>query len=538
MEIKDPRAAPGAGSGASINGIGAGSVDTGANGVANTVDLAPNISPLALGDIQGLILRGYNYPYIRYFILRIRDSEEAIKHTREFCRSLLPGASGPLTITSATDWGAQRPAYCLNIGLTSSGLKKLIGADQYKAVNNATTSDLFQPFDIGAADPSTSAKVGDIGASSPKHWWKNGGWQPPTQPSTEQLDILLALYLRAPEDPDDPESFAATLLGMIPKCVDEEPAAQAVFIQQSDPLPDAQGNPTNQIHFGYEDGISQPRIAGAPGESVNAPDDNPWVEAWHFVITKKAPLYHAAPLLVNGSFGAFRLLYQDVGAFNKFIGQAKDPALLAAKMCGRWFDGSPLEVTPDKPDPSLQGFDLTNFNYLHPTPHQKGPRLRDGAGLFCPYAAHTRRVNPRDDTEVSFNTDNAALHRVRRFARSYGPAYTPETADAQRGLVGLFMGANLGGQFEFIMQTWIGQGGFRPGNDHSPNQSGVDPFFGPQANDQNPYDRQFDYCTTAPAIYETVTGMESFIRTDGGLYVFLPGLAALGAISQGILPPG
>jgi deferrochelatase/peroxidase EfeB len=251
--------------------------------------------------------------------------------------------------------------------------------------------------------------------------------------------------------------------------------------------------------------------------------------------------YFAAPLLVNGCFAAFRLLHQDVGAFNDFLAQADDPDLLAAKMCGRWFDGSPLEVTPDKPDPSLKDFELTNFNYLTPTQHQVGPRQSDTSGQFCPYASHTRRSNPRDDSLVQGNSDGQGnplygeLHRVRRFATSYGPPYTTETREAERGLVGLFMGANLTDQFEFIMQTWFNNGGFRQ-VDYSPNQSGVDPFLA--AEDTNQY---FAYCAADCAspspTYTQVANLKSFIRTDGGLYVFLPAFTALGYIARGELPP-
>jgi deferrochelatase/peroxidase EfeB len=503
---------------------------------------------LALGDIQGLILRGYRHHYVRFFILQIRDvvdavaGTQALAGTQAFLKALLPGGGGPLTLTSAEDWGPTRPAYCLNIGLTSSGLKKLIGEDNYNVTNQNTNQDLFGPFDAGAVN--RAQNVGDIGPSAPEKWWKNGNWQLKTPPTNDNLDILLALYTNSPSDRD---SFAATLLKMIPACGDGLPAAQAAFIQDSDPLLDTQGAPTSRIQFGYEDGISQPRIKGAPGEDPNAPDDSPWVDAWRFVIVEQTPPlpappgYFAAPLLVNGCFGAFRLLYQNVGAFNHFLAQTDDPDLLAAKMCGRWFDGSPLEVTPDKPDPSLKDLELTNFNYITPTKHQKLTKEDDTDGHNCPYASHTRRANPRDDNLVQGNFDGdgnplyAELHRVRRFATSYGPPYTSKTRDAQRGLVGLFMGANLTDQFEFIMGTWFNNGGFRQ-VDYSPNQSGIDPFLA--AEDTNQY---FAYCTadcgSSSANYTEVPNLNSFIRTDGGLYVFLPGFAGLGYIARGELPP-
>jgi deferrochelatase/peroxidase EfeB len=331
---------------------------------------------------------------------------------------------------------------------------------------------------------------------------------------------------------------------MIPDCADGSPALVPAFVQDADPLPppDVRFNGAIQIHFGYNDGFSQPRIQGAPWDDANKDEDALPVPAYYFAIAKNPPAYRAHDLLVNGSFGAFRLLYQDVGAFNHFIASSGTPDLVAAKMCGRWLDGTPLVVSPEGPDPSLEGDDYLNFNYLSPTPNQKGPRKPAALGAFCPYAAHTRRTNPRDDTAVKFNTDLAQNHRVRRFATPYGPAYTPETADAPRGLVGLFMGASLGDQFEFLMNSWMEAGSFRfP--DASPNNSGVDPVFGTHASDGTSGDFEFAYNEPDPAQpgvpnYVTVPdSMQRFIVTKGGLYVFLPSITALSYIAQGILPP-
>jgi len=179
-----------------------------------------------------------------------------------------------------------------------------------------------------------------------------------------------------------------------------------------------------------------------------------------------------------------------------------------------------------------------------------GSRAResDAFGQNCPYAAHTRRTNPRDDTFVLGDTASdgshpyAEMHRIRRFATPYGPPYVPnsDVNDEPRGLVGLFMGANLSLQFEFIMQTWISSlpGQFRfP--DQSPNTSGIDPLFGPQDDDSQSGDFEFDYCISPPSTYTTVPDLSRFIVTKGGLYVFLPSVTALGLMAKGeIVPTG
>lgn len=453
---------------------------------------------LNLADIQGTLLRGYSDPQIRFLLLRIDDPAGA----RELCRRLLPGSGAPLTITTAQPWRVKPP--CLvTVGITSGGLRKLIGADGYAAVSNATAGDYFTPFDDGAEV--RAGQVGDVGVSAPKNWWKNGGSRLPGPPSSGDLDLLIALYT---QNPQDRETFGEKLLGMIPQGADGRPAAVVAFVQDSDALPNAGfTDPSRKIHFGYADGISQPRLQDADGHDVGEPkagDERPGVPVSGFVLNRSEAFIH--PLLENGSYAAFRLLYQDVAAFNAYLHtQGSDPNLAAANMCGRWFNGTPLVTSPDKPLDNLSESDLENFKYLG----------KDGTGLRCPFASHIRRSNPRDDTFVKGNASypdpSSQMHRILRRAAPYGPEYSESTADAQRGLVGLFIGTRLRDQFEFIMDTWIGKGGFRKG---LPTE--VDPLFAPDA----------------------LGSPRSFVRTDGGLYVFLPGIAGLAQIAQGRVAPG
>jgi deferrochelatase/peroxidase EfeB len=515
-------------------------------------------SSLDLPDIQGLLLRGYkHFDFIRHLIFKIED----VGGAQALCKALSPPplGAGPLTITDSAMWpptGA-KPAYRLNIAFTCTGLQKIIGAANYSAVQGNSTA-YFTYFDPGAA--ADAAAVGDVGSNAPwdganaAQWWPRPGWQLPTPPDLNcDFDVILSLFARTPAGRD---SYCQTLLAMIPAG-----AMELTFQQDSDPLPEG----ADFIHFGFRDGISQPRIEGAPGptaESAGAgmppgalfslatatagddPDDRPIVPSWNFIIAvPNGGGYLADPFLFNGSFGAFRLLYQDVEAFENFIATDPNPERLAAKMCGRWRDGTPLEVSPDKPDPSLKGFELSNFQYLTASAHQRGPKQEPDFGQICPYAAHTRRTNPRDDTNVFFNDGTDQNNRILRRARPYGPAYTPaEKNKVDRGLVGYFIGANLGTQFRFVMQNWLTASGFS-GMDYSPDQSGYDPLFG-----ASPPSGYFAYCTDSenPAgNYATVPSqpqtpppppppvIPQFIVTKGGLYVFFPSITALGLIAEG-----
>jgi hypothetical protein len=500
---------------------------------------------LVLEDIQGLVLRGYSYLNIRYFILKIRDGDEALAKARTFCDLLRPESKAPLTLTTANPWPAAcRPSYCLNLGISNTGLARLIGAANYKTVKSKSlslfTSVAGSSFDAGASASATANLVGDTDESAPAAWWPEANCKLPRPLKPDDMHLLLCLYTRSPEDR---ETWATALLDMIPTCDDGQPALVQAFVQDADPLPPPEVNfhGAIQVHFGYADGFTQPRIKGAPWDDPGDPDDDePLVPSYHFAIANDPNAnYRAHPLLLNGSFGAFRLLYQDVGAFNAFLGKSSTPDLLAAKMCGRWLDGTPLMVSPTGPDPTLEGVDFLNFDYLTPTPHQKGPGESDASGSLCPYAAHIRRTNPRDDAAVKGNFDMAEIHRVRRFATPYGPAYSPETASEERGLVGLFMGADLYNQFEFLMNSWMENGSFRV-PDASWNQSGMDPLFGCHVHDKSAANQAFAYNVSGPSDppnYSTVAPMTRFIVTKGGLYVFLPSLSALGYIGRGILPP-
>ena len=65
---------------------------------------------------------------------------------------------------------------------------------------------------------------------------------------------------------------------------------------------------------------------------------------------------------LNGSFAVFKMIQTDVVGFENFLQSHKDkidPELLAAKMCGRWRNGTPLELSPETDSPRA-GFRPTN----------------------------------------------------------------------------------------------------------------------------------------------------------------------------------
>ena len=519
--------------------------------VENASTRAPQAPEPAYTDIQGLLVNGYRgYNYIRFLIFTIPAGAE--EHVRKLCGALIPGTPGSaVTVTAATRLltGDVKPVYRLNLGITQSGLKKLLG-DNYATVLTAS-SQLMSDFDLGAANPSIAGIVGDTGLNDPSGWWQSppGAWRLPGQsPQTTSLDLVFSLYATLSEERD---TWTANLLDMI-----GQDSAVLAFQQDSDPLDPA----GQQIHFGYRDGISQPRIAGF-SETNPLLDDRPDVAAWHFIIKATspdppAPTYTAHPLLNNGSFAAFRMLYQDVKSFEDFIHQngPEEAELIASRMCGRWRDGTPVEISPTRPQNhallgrTLKGeYDLNNFDYVNPSAHQEpkpAPAGNPDQGQACPYASHIRRTNPRDDDSVTGNNDFASSRRILRRARPYGPPYDPASGESQaeqRGLIGFFICADLQQQFEFLMQTWVNQ---TPDStldnsptDNTPGLTAWDPLFGPQ---QQGAAGAFAYCTgdpTVPADYTTLPQpLPQLVITKGGLYVFIPSIGSLTHLANGTLP--
>src|SRR5207249_2674436 len=117
---------------------------------------------------------------------------------------------------------------------------------------------------------------------------------------------------------------------------------------------------------------------------------------------------------------------------------------LAAKMLGRWRDGPPLVLDPKGTDSKVRPEDT--FTYA-----------ADAQGQRCPFSAHVRVVNPRDQL---IKESHAPVPRVLRRGMPYGPALEGTRDDGvDRGLIGLFLCADLTEQFAKLLD-WINRNDF------------------------------------------------------------------------------
>jgi deferrochelatase/peroxidase EfeB len=298
------------------------------------------------------------------------------------------------------------------------------------------------------------------------------------------------------------------------------------FVQDSGMLPDS------LAHFGYRDGFSQPTIDGGLGNPV--PEMAPNSPPGEFILGYPSqfdqfsyPVPQPPELGFNGSFLALRILEQDCAAFDRILQEAPTKygisgEKLAAKLCGRWRNGIPLALSPetDTPATPIPLEKLNQFDYA-PTPDHP-ETYNDARGNRCPIGAHMRRNNPRNSTIAG---GGGLRHRIIRRGLPYGPVFDPNNPNdgIERGLLGLFIGASLKDQFEFLMSDWVNGDTFAPGISGS-----RDPVLGNIADGAGKFTIPVENGNKI-----VVSGFSRFVTTRGAAYGFIPSLTALRSLSLG-----
>ncbi len=438
-------------------------------------------SPLDASDIQGIVLQERPTPYLgAYFLLRIDDPSDG----RQMLQRLLPH------VTSAAHWHSPNDGAWLTVALTFAGLQRL-GVPQ-------ASLDTFSPeFRAGMA--SRAEKLNDTEESSPAHWERPLG--------TSDVHVALAVF--APDAPT-----LETVLVAARAARQALPGVTVVYRQDVGMLP------TGRTHLGYQDGISNPVIAGSgrtplPGQSVIKAGE--FLFGYHDESGAMPPMPQPEALGRNGSYLAFRKLHMRVATFRSYLHtaatDAADEALLAAKMVGRWPSGAPLVLAPTKDEPAL-GADpqrRSNFGYAADDPN----------GLKCPVGAHIRRAFPRD--ELGDLAANVNIHRMLRRGTVYGPplpdgVLTDDGID--RGIVFSWLGASLSRQFEFVKSTWLESSIFNGLGDEK------DPIAGNN-------DGSGTFTIPHSPIRRRLHDLPAFTITRGGEYCFVPSMHGLRWLADG-----
>lgn len=253
-------------------------------------------------DIQGLVLYGTTCPLLRCHFFQVSDAVGG----RRFVRNVAEAGS-PLSVTTAGLRGADAPSDTLvYVGFTWHGLKAL-------ALSGVTLGSFPAEFQQGAKG--RAAALGDTGDSAPETWLFD--------PETAHIAVLT--YARHLDRLD----------GLSSQLVDLATCHGCRLISMLDgATPPGGVHPSGQPHgrpvpFGDSDGFSQPEILPAPDRQPGTP---PAVPPGMFILghphtpqdgdtftVASQPQPIPAAFSYNGTFGAFRMLEQDVEAFEDFL---------------------------------------------------------------------------------------------------------------------------------------------------------------------------------------------------------------------------
>ena len=403
----------------------------------------------------------------------------------------------------------------LNVSFTKNGLTQLLGA---------APANLDLSFENGAAEQATALHDPPLSTWVPEF----------------RSDRIDGVFLVTGPDEDFVKNHSQVLLTVLGNSVKE------VYSEIGHVRPDAK---KGHEHFGFLDGVSQPGIRGLTQRSNPTIEPNQGLPGQDLIwpgefvfgypgqdlndpVKEGLEPAMAAPWLRNGSYMVFRRLEQKVPEFNTFVREQAeklgiDSELLASRMVGRWRSGAPLLLAPLQDNIAL-GYDpaLNNDFEYNSDPLQRA----------CPYAAHIRKTNPRDDPNQ--NKAFVQTHRIIRAGIPFGPEVGPDetTATAKsisRGLMFVCYQTSIQKQFEFIQSAWANEARFvghktRPsGRGGVPVTPGFDPIIG-QANVRGP--RSMDEpVSNYPSgnIPSTLEMPNPWVVLTAAAYFFVPSITAL-----------
>ncbi len=421
-------------------------------------------------------------------------------------------------------------------GFSTSGLIKL----------GLTPTDLESfplAFQHGSTAPWRASALGDTGRNDPTGWLWGG--------PKDEVDAIVVLYAKTQKALD---AMIATQRKQA-----QSHGQEITYDLPLAPLPTKPDKSGVRVRepFGFADGISQPRIRGAgrpvgdvqtihmvePGEfiigypdnlgylppspsvAVEADPDNilpalgadPFRQRPRFVPTAPAARHDLGR---NGSFLVARQLEQDREGFEAFLQEAASHLKaderapdtgatrlddwIAAKMVGRWKDGSSLVRNALVPSTESRssGTALQDNDFLYG---------EDPTGQRCPLGAHIRRANPRETFDPGSQQQLAISnrHRILRVGRPYGP-----DGNGKQGLLFMCLNTDIDRQFGFIQQTWALAPSFHG------LEAEVDPFVGVSA-------KRGLFTIPSKSGPVRVKGLRDFVTVKGSAYFFLPGRQAV-----------
>ena len=373
---------------------------------------------LELDDIQGNILAGFNTDFQMLLALTVPEPAEPTDFRRA-AKWLVEQAQ---SVTVVSEVRAQRNFMkSAQSDTQTAWLCIAVGQRLLKS----THPDLLMrdaAFNKGMLQTAPSA----LGDKTDKSKWRVGS---PTAP----VDIFLIVAANnetAVTQRADNLSASAASAGLVTS-----------FRELAERLDD------DREHFGFRDGISQPKVIGYDSDGEMGAGNFVFGYPQKVGTNPYSPAIDPKGFTDNGSLLVFRWLTQDVRAFRQFLTDEvarlapQWPGLttehLAALLVGRWPSGA-LVKSGESQDPggsSLEnGFDFSD----------------DTKGISCPFAAHIRKVNPRSGPK-----DVADVPRMLRRGIPFGTRFDIAPNNDDRGLAFLAFQTSVQAQFEFITRNWM-----------------------------------------------------------------------------------
>jgi Dyp-type peroxidase family len=407
-------------------------------------------------------------------LLRVIDPAAAAAHLS----SLAPRCAAP-----AAAEGQAR----LHVGFTMAGLRAL-------QIHPERLDRL--PPEFGEGMEPRAGLLGDLRGNHPDHWHRplRHGIDPAREDRIDLGVVHVAVMLRTIDDADPGPALHPRLAAEV-TALGRSGTGLSVLAVEATRSRTAQKD--GREHFGFADGISQPKVVQGREPDPRQHEVRPGELALGFTNDRGDGPFPAQAdgLLDRGSFLVVRKLRQRVDRLNVALdaatgSNAAGRTELLERMMGRRQNGDPL-VTPGPAGNN-------DFDF------------RGTDGLQCPFASHVRRSNPRDGRR--------AMPRILRRGMGYGPSTTQAPADADRGTLFMAYCASIAEQFETV-QRWVAGG-----NSSGVGSTQADPFLGvPHADER----RMFRWIDAKGAPQRAELGSEAFVELQWGLYLFVPALRAL-----------
>ncbi|KAG6810025.1 hypothetical protein H0H92_013639 [Tricholoma furcatifolium] len=468
---------------------------------------APPNPPLDLDNIQGDILAGLVKNTQTYFFFQITD----VKLFRSQLAKFVP------LVKTTTQALKDRQDIDDHKRKGNKSLLKIVGVNiafSHKGfvalgIDDTTLTQVEPSFAQGQKENAQS--LGDKGTGTVPNFVPD--WDP-----AFLQDIHAVILISGESHPSVNEKFGEikNIFG-----IGKTPSIKEVTTIVGDVRP---GKERGHEHFGFLDGISNPSVIGFDKN----PDPGPKPVRAGILVTGQPgdpqvdPSKPPRPSWANdGSYLAFRYLFQSVPEFNKFLEDNPIPVpgltreegsdLLGARLVGRWKSGAPIDLAPFRDDPEIVNDPqrVNNFRFQAEGSFQK----------MCPFAAHVRKTNPRADLED--RGISIEKNRITRRGVQFGPELTEAEKLANktlhgRGLLFACYSTSIENGFAFLQRSWANNPTFPPGA--APAIPGLDPLIGQGVRTMSGTDPD------TPATNLTVP---QFIDSRGGEYFFSPSLKGL-----------